>query len=211
MKKSATPLLLCLLTSPLANAEGAIHYGDYRAANTPVNYSYIYAGAGIKSYDALDENINVLQLSGQTLLNEFTIFKLGYQLEKLDQTINSTEDAYQNNLANMGIGWRIPVLTSTDIELDGQLLYHWNDDTDAKNIGLGAGVALHQGLGETLDAKLAFNYSTMDDVSTGTAELTLTQYITRYIGVGINAQVANQDDDLGNSHYIGLHVKLAFY
>jgi len=211
MKKTATTLLLSLLVSPLVGAQEPINYGDYRAANTPVNYSFIYLGAGIKSYEALDENMNLLQLSGQTLLNESTILKLGYQVEVLDETVNSTEITYQDNLANIGIGWRYPVFSTTDIEVDGQLLYNWNDDTDQKNIGLGAGIALHHGFGETFDTTLGVNYSATDEVNITTVELAFTKYITRYIGVGINGQIANRDDYLKDFNYIGLHARLAFY
>lgn len=211
MKLLQKSLYLCLLISPLTNAEQAINYSDYRAANTPVNYSYIQLGGGIKSYDLLDDNMNVLQISGQTLLNESVIFKMGYQAEVFDETINSTDITYQDNIANIGIGWRYPVFKSTDIELDSNLIYSWNDDLDENNIGGRIGAAVHQGFSETIEGTLALNYSSNDQANISSAELALSNYITRYIAVGINGKIARSDDYLGDAYSIGMHLRLAFY
>ena len=216
MKTIKKSLLLSLLASPLAIADDGINYGDYRAANTPVNYSFINLELGNKSFDSLDNNMIVARISGQTLLNESYIFKMGYQAEFLDETNSGADISYQDNLANIGIGWRYPIFESTDIELDGHLLYNWNDgalnnDVEQDDVGYRVGAAINHGFGDSFDVTVGLNYTDLGDMSMTTAEFSFTQYITDLVGVGLNGHIANRDDYLGDLNYIGVHVKLAFY
>lgn len=216
MKTIKKTLLLSLLVSPLASADDGINYGDYRAANTPINYSFINLEVGNKSFNQLDNSMIVARVSGQTLLNESFIFKMGYQAEFLDETNNGTEVSYHDNLVNIGVGWRYPILESTDIEVDGELLYNWNDGTlnngnENTDLGYRVGAAINHGFGDSFDVTLGVNYTDIDESSITTAELAFTQYITEYVGVGINGQIASRDDYFGDLNYIGVHVKLAFY
>jgi len=221
MKTIKKSLLLPLLASssfvsPYLLADEAINYGDYRAANTPVNYSFINLEVGNKSFDALDNSLIVARVSGQTLLNESFLFKMGYQAELLDETNSGTEISYQDNLANIGVGWRYPIFESTDVELDGHLLYNWNDgglnnDIEQSDVGYRVGAAINHGFGDSFDVNVGINYTTINDIDITSAEFAFTQYITRYVGVGINGHIANRDDFLGDINYIGVHVKLAFY
>ncbi|MEH6453919.1 MAG: outer membrane beta-barrel protein [Psychromonas sp.] len=215
-------LLLSSLLSPLALADDAIDYSKYRAANTPVNYSFINLEVGNKSYDNLDNSMIVGRVSGQTLLNDAFIFKMGFQAEFLDESNNVDKISYQDNLANIGVGWRYPIFKATDVELDGDLLYNWNDDTinsdgsietDIKKSEMGyrVGAAVHHGFGDSFDVKFGLNYRSIDQFDQTSLDLSLTKYITRYVGVGINGYIANGDDKLGDLNYIALHLNLAFY
>jgi hypothetical protein len=216
MKIIAKTLLLSLFTSPLIMADDNIDYLDYRAAGSAINYSSINVIAGAKSYQEISNRLTVAGINGQALLNESFIFKLGYQAEFYDETINGTELSYQDNLANIGIGWRYPILQSTDLEIDGHLLYNWNSEADVEDIGLRVGAALHHGFGGTLDATLGFHYESIDQTDVGSVELGFTKYITRYVGIGIDGYYAKFNDSaldkaLGDIGYLGVHLKLAFY
>jgi hypothetical protein len=222
MKKTETILLLSMLISPLAVADNSIDYGDYRAANTPVNYSFINLEVGNKTFDQLDSRLIVGRISGQTLLNDSFLFKMGYQAEFLDEANNGDKISYQDNLGNIGVGWRHPIFESTDVELDGDLLYNWNDGTinddgsinneiEKSEVGYRIGAAINHGFGDSFDVKFGLNYRSIDETDQTSAELALTQYITRYVGVGINGHIANGDSTLGDLNYIAIHLNLAFY
>lgn len=216
MKIIKKAYLLPFLVSPFAMADDGIEYGDYRAANTPVNYSFINLEVGNKSFEELDNDMMVARVSGQTLLNDSFIFKLGYQADLLDETNDGTEISYQDNLANIGVGWRYPLFKTTDIEVDGHLLYNWNDgvlnnDVEQSDLGYRVGIAINQGIGDSFDMTLGINHTEIADRSITAAELSFTQYITEYVGIGINAHMAKRDDLLGDLNYIGVHMKLAFY
>ncbi|GLS91553.1 hypothetical protein GCM10007916_26220 [Psychromonas marina] len=216
MKILTKTLLLSLCTSPFVMADDEINYLDYRAANSAINYSFINIAAGAKGYQEINNNLTVAGINGQALLNESFIFKLGYKAEFYDETINATEISFQDNFANIGIGWRYPILKSTDLEIDGNLIYYWNSETDNDDIGLKVGAALNHGFGETFDATLGIHYQSIDQTDIGSIELAFTKYITRYVGVGIDGYVAQFNDSeldktLGNIGYLGVHLKLAFY
>lgn len=213
MKKLNNSLLFAMCFSPLVIANETINYGDYRAINTPVNYSFINLEGGKQSFDAHNNNLMIARISGQKLLNESFIFKMGYQAEFLDDANNDNKHSHQDNLANIGIGWRYPIFKATDVELDGHLLYNWNNDNDVEKneVGYRVGAAINHGFGDSFDVKVNINYSAIDGDKTSSAGVNITQYITRYVGVGINGSIADSDSPLGDMNYIGIHVNLAFY
>ena len=221
MKTLKKSLLLTLLSSPFlmshyAVADDSVNYSDFRAANTAINYSYINVELGDKSYDKLDDNITIIGISGQTLLNESFIFKMGYQAELLDTTFNSKDETLQNNLVNLGVGWRFPIFKSTDIEVDTHLLYNWYDDKlnntgDQSDVGFRVGGTIHHGFGDSFDTSIGIHHEAINDSEVTSVELKLTKYITRYVGVGLNGSIADSHSELGDMAYIGVHLNLAFY
>ncbi len=217
----------------MVSANESINYHDYRAANTPVNYSFIHLEYGAKSYEHFDNKSDVLQISGQVLMNESYIFKMGYQAElrdgNLDSKFDDLEVSYQGNLANIGIGWRYPLAKTTDIEVDAHLLYSWINDLDLddntltydqeqNDTGFSVGATLQQSLGQNIEAQFGLNYTSINSSNESKAEFSITNYFTRYIGIGVNGYIAKQDGDTDDitysnfdSDYIGVHVNLAFY
>lgn len=190
---------------------------DYRAAYTPVNYSYILLSAGKNDFDNYNQKLTTLGIGGQALISESYIFKMGYKTALLDKDNSGVDLDYQSNTFNIGLGYRYPLFESTDIEVDGQLLYNWdsNDQNDNKNEELGylVGAYINQGIGDTFEGTLGVNYSSEYSQESVNIILSVTQYVTDYVGVGANAEMGSASDDSysGDQFYIGAHVRLAFY
>lgn len=189
----------------------------YRAANTPVNYSFLSLLVGETDYDVYSQNLISYGLGGQVLLNEDYIFKIGYQASLLDQDNSGAEVGYQTNVVNLGIGYRIPIFESTDIELDGQLLYNWDsndiNDTTNDDVGYQFGAYINQSIGNTFEGTFGVNYTSEYGQESIGLNLSATQYITKYAGIGIKGRFASAGSDnfFGDQIYIGAHLRLAFY
>lgn len=190
---------------------------DYRAANTPVNYSYILLNAGKSDFDNYDQSLTNLGIAGQALLNKSYIFKIGYQASLLDKDNSGTELDYQSNRFNIGIAYRHAIFDSTDIEVDGQLLYNWdsnkqNDNTN-EELGYIVGAYINQGIGDSFEGTLGITYSSEYSQESVNFLLSATQYITKYVGVGVDGYMgsANENSFSGDQLYLGAHVRLAFY
>lgn len=216
MKNISKTVLLSLCASPFVMADDYIDYFDYRAAGSAINYSSINIVAGAKDYEEISNNFTVAGINGQALLNESYIFKLGYQAELYDEMVNGSELSLQDNYVNIGIGWRYPLLSSTDLEIDTHLLYNWNSENNINDLGVKVGAAINQGIGDTFDASLGVYYQSIDQLDITAVELSFTKYITRYVGIGIDGSLAKFNDSdfdkaLGDIGYVGLHLKLAFY
>lgn len=189
---------------------------DYRGANTPVNYSYIALNIGQNNNDHFDEKLTVAGLRGQVLLNEQFIFKMGYEATLLDQDNLGNNLSYQSNMASLGLGYRYPIFSSTDIEFDAHILYNWNSNDLStekdEELGYKVGAYINQGIGDTFEGTVGVNYSSEYNQNAVTAIASITKYITEYVGVGLDGRFSNNDNDLSNNQaYIGVHLRLAFY
>lgn len=189
----------------------------YRAANTPVNYSYIVLSAGKNDFDNYNQKLTTFGIGGQALISESYIFKMGYKAGLLDKDNAGLDLDYQSNTFNLGLGYRYALFESTDIEVDGQLLYNWdsngqNDNTN-QELGYLVGAYINQGIGDTFEGTLGVNYSSEYSQESVNVVLSVTQYVTEYVGVGANAEMGSASDDSysGDQFYIGAHVRLAFY
>ncbi len=200
-------------TQPEVNLDNITHY---RAANTPINYSFINLALGDSRIDGVDEHMKVVNVSGQRLLNERFIFKLGYQGQFLDHLNNGADLDYRNNRINAGLGARFGIFESTDLEIDSHLLYQWNDGALNQGIaqddlGYQVGIAINQGIGDSFEASLGLHYGNEFDKKVSSVALSFTQYVTDLVGVGINASLTDNNNFNGNLTYVGVHLNLAFY
>ena len=218
-------LLICgaLIFSPALLAETQVSdvemkaskIYEYRAANTPVNYSFIQVGGGAKYYDDIDEEFVVGRISGQRLMNEHFIIKAGYQAEFLGEYLDSNI-SYHLNRANMGLGFRFAIFSRTDIELQSQMIYNWDDgslsdDVEQRDLGGLVGIAINQNFGGLSEATLGANYKSEFDEQTAQVYFSFTQYINKYVGIGFDGNTSDNDGSFGDVGYVGLHVNLAWY
>lgn len=188
----------------------------YRAANTPVNYSFLSLRLGKTDYDNFESAATTAGAYGQVLLNERFIFKLGYQADLLDKDNAGNDLSYQSNRVNTGLGFRHAIFESTDLELDAQLLYNWssnelNDDED-NALGYKVGAYINQGIGDTFEGTLGVDYRSEYSEESVNVTLSITQYITKYVGIGIDGRFGSGSDGFsGDTSYLGAHLRLAFY
>lgn len=188
----------------------------YRAANTPVNYSYVALNVGKTDYETFNDAATTAGARGQVLLNERFIFKMGYEAAWLDEDNAGNDLSYQSNKFNIGLGLRHPIFESTDIELDTHLLYNWSSneltDDEDKTLGFKVGAYINQGIGDSFEGTLGVDYTSQYSEESVNVVLSITQYVTEYVGVGIDGRFGASDDKFsGDTGYLGAHLHLAFY
>ncbi|MDA7747190.1 hypothetical protein N8878_07665 [Psychromonas sp.] len=189
----------------------------YRAANTPVNYSYISLSAGKNDYENYNQAATTLGVRGQALLNERFIFKMGYETTLLDKDNSGNDLSYQSSGFDMGFGLRQAISKSTDIELDARIIYNWSDNDSTgesvDDLGYRVGAYFNQGIGDSFEGTLGVTYTSEYSQESVNFMLSITQYVTEYVGVGLNGRFGSGADDgfSGDQAYVGAHVRLAFY
>ncbi|TEW53327.1 hypothetical protein E2R68_13055 [Psychromonas sp. RZ22] len=194
-----------------------IDFTTYRAIDTPVNYSYIALNLGKDDYDNFDPSVTTAGLRGQVLLNERYIFKMGYETSLLDKDNAGNDLSYQSSVFGMGIGLRQAIFKTTDIEFDAHVLYNWrdNDQTNKseQELGYKVGAYINQGIGDSFEGTLGVNYVSEYSQESFNFLLSGTQYITEYVGLGLDGKLSNRSSSTftGDLLYVGVHLRLAFY